>query len=715
MKFKMSVLAAAILSTQVLYAEDDFSIDDYFSDYDDFYEGDPLEESDNQAEQVETTNESETLEDIVEQEIIEEPVLQQDIEYSDASEEELDNAEELEVTGYFIPDEKKETSQIANVLNFDDMAKTGDSSAGDALKRVSGLSLVGGKFIYVRGLDDRYSSALLNGAVLPSPEPNKKVAPMDIFPTNVLDSVLVQKTYSPEFPGEFAGGIIQMRSKALPDLPFTKISFGGGFLSNSTFEEGVYFPGGSTDLLGFDDGTRQISDELQAAIDESGTRIVSAGPDAVDNIEEVGESFNRVYTPETKANIPPVSFSLAYGNRWDIGQNSYGLVGSTSYSYAVKNREEDRSIYSGNGIKTGYYDYNYTSQEVSFNTLVTGGIEFGFDHTLKMTSLFIQDSQDTSAYRVGNWSQDTDPEDTREDYFMEYISRQLISNQIDGKHQFDLFDAYWKANYSSARRKAPNTINYGYVIDENGDRALFTTSDDFQHAWFDMKDTVLDLSSDIEHLIFKGQLEGSFKSGVGLLYKTRYSDARRFRFEQQVPGSIDLVNVTPEEILTDDNIHGSNSTGYLLNETTTPTDNYSGEKLVMSAYTQLDYPFDETMRGTAGVRVESVNQSVVTRDIFNSNADIEGTFEKIDILPVVTGTYIFSDAQQLRFAYSRTVARPDFREMSSARYYDVETGVPVAGNPDLLPTTIDSSMVKIAENLPLALFSKRLKTILKRV
>ncbi|BCE01051.1 TonB-dependent receptor plug domain-containing protein [Marinicellulosiphila megalodicopiae] len=698
MKFKKSVLAMAIISTQLLVAqsvlaEEEFSIDDYFSDYDDLYEEEQTGELDKPSDQ---RNEEVIAEEIEDAEIVEPQNLEQnleqnqDIQYSQATDDEIENAEELDVTGYFIPDEKKETSQIANVLSFDDMAKTGDSSAGDALKRVSGLSLVGGKFIYVRGLDDRYSSALLNGAVLPSPEPNKKVAPMDIFPTNVLESVLVQKTYSPEFPGEFAGGIIQMRSKALPDLPFTKISFGGGFLTGSTFANGSYNPGGNYDWLGFDDGTRGMSDTLLTAIEQSGTRIISTGPDAVDNIEEVGESFYRKYTPSQNTNLPPVSFNIAYGNRWDMGQNSYGLVGSSSYSYSAKNREEKRFKFSGDGEQTGFYDYNYTTEEVSLNAMLTGGVEIGFDHAIKFTSLFIQDAQDTASMKVGNWSQDTDPEDTREDYFVEYISRQLISNQVDGKHQFDLFDAFWKLNYSQANREAPNTVAYGYVVDENGDSSLYTNTDDIKHAWFDMKDSVLDISSDVEHHIYKGQLEGSVKAGVGLLYKSRYSDARRFRFEQQVPGSINITNVTPEEILIDENIHGSNSTGYLLNETTTPTDNYTGDKFVFSGYTQLDYPFDETMRGTAGVRVESVNQSVITRDIFNSNADIKGTFEQIDILPVMTGTYIFSDAQQMRFAYSRTVARPDFREMSSARYYDVETGNPVAGNPDLLPTTIDS-------------------------
>ena len=128
--------------------------------------------------------------------------------------------EELVVSVSFIPDEKRDTSEISSVLTSESMSIAGDNEAADALKRVTGLSLVKGKYVYVRGLGERYSSALLNGVLLPSPEPLKRVVPFDIFPTSVLESVLVQKTYSPQYPGEFGGGVIDMRTKIIPDQEF---------------------------------------------------------------------------------------------------------------------------------------------------------------------------------------------------------------------------------------------------------------------------------------------------------------------------------------------------------------------------------------------------------------------------------------------------------------------------------------------------------------
>ena len=125
-----------------------------------------------------------------------------------SAQENQEQIEEVKVSVSFIPDEKRDTSEISSVITAEAISIAGDSEASDALKRVTGLSLVKGKYVFVRGLGERYSSALLNGVLLPSPEPLKRVVPFDIFPTSVLESVLVQKTYSPQYPGEFGGGVI---------------------------------------------------------------------------------------------------------------------------------------------------------------------------------------------------------------------------------------------------------------------------------------------------------------------------------------------------------------------------------------------------------------------------------------------------------------------------------------------------------------------------
>ena len=164
----------------------------------------------------------------------------------------------IEVRFQYIPDDRRVTSEVSAALSIDDLETTGDSDLAAALVRVTGLSTTGGKFVVVRGLNERYSNTLLNGSPMPSPEPFRRAAPLDIFPTNVLSNVLVQKTFSPEFPGEFGGGVIGVETATLPDDRFLTISIGGSFDTVTTGNNGLTYDGSDTDWLGYDDGLRDL-------------------------------------------------------------------------------------------------------------------------------------------------------------------------------------------------------------------------------------------------------------------------------------------------------------------------------------------------------------------------------------------------------------------------------------------------------------------------
>ena len=122
--------------------------------------------------------------------------------------------EDIVVLGRNVPNAVRATAEVVNVLSSADIARTGEGDIAGALQRVTGLSVVGNGFVYVRGLGDRYSSSLLNGSPLPSPEPLRRVVPLDIFPTNVIASALVQKSYSVNYPGEFGGGVINLTTRS---------------------------------------------------------------------------------------------------------------------------------------------------------------------------------------------------------------------------------------------------------------------------------------------------------------------------------------------------------------------------------------------------------------------------------------------------------------------------------------------------------------------
>ena len=168
--------------------------------------------------------------------------------------------------------ERKNATTIADVIGAEQMSKQGASNAADALSRVTGITLVGGKFVYVRGLGDRYSSTLLNGSSLPSPEPEKRVVPLDLFPTDLLDSVLIEKTYSPDMPGGFGGGTVVLRTRGIPKAFEADLGVSLGGYSASTFQTGRSGPTGPLDFLGFDAGTRALPANVKAASETSSDR-----------------------------------------------------------------------------------------------------------------------------------------------------------------------------------------------------------------------------------------------------------------------------------------------------------------------------------------------------------------------------------------------------------------------------------------------------------
>ena len=197
--------------------------------------------------------------------------------------------QELVVRGRYIPEVMRETAEVASIVTAEDLVRQGDGTAAEALTRLTGLSVVSGRFVYVRGLGERYSSALLNGSPLPSPEPLQRVVPLDLFPSGILASVNVQKSYSVNYPGEFGGGVIDLRTVGVPDEPFVSLSFGLSANDETSLKQGLTYYGGDYDLTGFDDNTRDLPGLIRQGI-ATGKRIDQSNFDA-ETLVQMGRSF----------------------------------------------------------------------------------------------------------------------------------------------------------------------------------------------------------------------------------------------------------------------------------------------------------------------------------------------------------------------------------------------------------------------------------------
>ena len=236
--------------------------------------------------------------------------------------------EDIVVRGRFTPNPIRATPEVVSVLSSADIARTGEGDIAGALQRVTGLSVVGGGFVYVRGLGDRYSLALLNGSPLPSPEPLKRVVPLDIFPTSVIASTLVQKTFSTNFPGEFGGGVINLTTRAIPTENFLTIGASIGGDTETTFNLGYTYFGSPSDFTGFDNGERDVPALLQAAFD-SGNPIIAGADFSVEELGLIASSLSNARTTLLQTNNDiPVNWSanITGGASFDIGDDRLGII-----------------------------------------------------------------------------------------------------------------------------------------------------------------------------------------------------------------------------------------------------------------------------------------------------------------------------------------------------------------------------------------------------
>ena len=278
------------------------------------------------------------------------------------------------VRGQFIPDEKRNTSEVAALIDEGDFSLQGDGDAAAALARVAGIATAENEFIYVRGLNERYSTALLNGSPLPSPAPLRRVVPLNLFPTSTLKSVLVQKTYSPDLPGEFGGGTVDLRTKAVPDESFLNIGASAKFDTQTTWRNGLQYDGSETDWLGFDDGARDLPN---IAITDDSREF---GRQLTDN-----SSLLVIQQGEVAPNL---GFDLSGGTRIDVNNDiSIGLTAAGGYSNDWQTKQGIRSFGAVNSATdrlepNQLFTRNSTKNTVGVNALATLGFDLYDNHEI---------------------------------------------------------------------------------------------------------------------------------------------------------------------------------------------------------------------------------------------------------------------------------------------------------------------------------------------
>ncbi|MEZ4458214.1 MAG: TonB-dependent receptor [bacterium] len=577
--------------------------------------------------------------------------------------------------------ERRDSAQVTEVLGAEQMSKSGASDAADALSRVTGITLVGGKYVYVRGLGDRYSSTLLNRSYLPSPEPEKRVVPLDMFPTDVLESVLVQKNFSPDMPGEFGGGVVELRTRRFPSEFEASVGISVGARTGSTGQTVPWNQGGSLDFLGIDDGTRGLPDKVRAASEDSpllpGDRFSVFGYSEAE-LESLGESFPNTWEQTTRTLPPNAGMDVSLGDRIELGEAVTGYrVGLTwSQDFALEESKKTYYVVGANGLESrNQYDFTTAAREVVLGGIFTTGLEIG-RQKLTLTSLLDRiTSDETRLYSGFNRDAGADIRVTR----FRWVERTLAFEQLLGEHQFDDFTLGWHYSFALALRAEPDRREYRYDA-RDGRYRLSDRPEGNSRVYSDLVDSTHDVALDVT-VPFQNWLgESSVKSGLSAVLKDREVDTRRYKY--QGDGLSDVFYQEPEDLFVPENI--GPDAPLQFRESTRSTDNYVADQQILAAYSMVELPLLSALTMSAGVRLEYSSQSVETFELFNPDGErVPADLQTLDPLPALALTYTLNPQHILRFATSRTVSRPDFRELSPLLFADVAGGRAVQGNPDL--------------------------------
>jgi outer membrane receptor protein involved in Fe transport len=596
---------------------------------------------------------------------------------------------EIVVTGRANRNVEQSSTQVLSVLSSEQIARTGEGNIAGALSRVTGLSVVGSGYVYVRGLGDRYSLALLNGSPLPSPEPLKRVVPLDLFPTGVIASSLVQKSYSANFPGEFGGGVINLTTKATPREDFLTIGVGVSGDSITTGQPGLTYYGSSSDWTGYDNGNRDIAPALQAFFD-SGERISSGN---VDTSAIAGELVTGRNAVVQRYRNMPANFSASFsgGKTFPVAGGDFGIIAGGGYSNKYVTRQPRQQVSLSADLSTLESDFvsTTTDQRVVVNGLLGFGYEFG-ENTIRWTNLYIHDTLKQARTGIGN------RQETAADFFQQrtgFYERQLIDTQVVGEFEVTpALSVELRGAYANSKRDAPYEMFFEYVRTNspsdpfgqyfvnrlnngNGGDGGVTFSKLNEDLWSGGVDVSYDLTN-------------SIRLTVGGAYADthRTSSRRDFTFLAPndfmgQPAIISAIGMLRPDLLMGPNV--VETFGITMIETDEGNPAFVADLMNWAGYGKLTGSLTDALSFDVGVRYETAKQDVAPIQVFADPGASDATtnLDNSYWLPAATLTYELQPGMQVRVSGSKTIARPQFRELINQPYYDPETNRPYRGNP----------------------------------
>jgi len=596
---------------------------------------------------------------------------------------------------------RRNSATVGDAVSAQEIARTPDRNAADAARRIVGATIVGGKYVFVRGLGDRYSNSLLNGTPLPSPEPDRQAIPLDLFPSIILSDITVTKTFTPDMPGDFAGGSVRINTRELPDHFIFQATLSAGLNTQSTFADRLSYTGSSTDWLGIDGGARAFPTGVP---DYKIIRLGNKPDGSTITPEELTRYGRKMSSPmgaTQSVNLPNLTGSAVVGDTLRFGvTQELGYTVALTYGRKLTRR-------TGEIIRTFDPDpfdptilltrNDYTAEtgldQVSWGAYGTATYKPNKDHKIVFTGLHSR-SSDKEARQIDGFNAEggNNPADTR----LRFVSRSLTFAQLAGTHKIEAADGAildWNFALSYASSDEPDTRETIYVRDQGtGIYGWSPGSLSGSHFFGAQRETSYGGGLNWTQPLRKGDLFTKLRTGGLFSRKARTFDSRRFRYIQtprSLPG--DLFNQPPDKLFASQNI----GPVLQLQEDTRPNDAYTAGQDIYSGYVMVDSWLASRLRVILGARVEASRQNIDSFDPFAVTLEhVLTELSPTDFLPSVSFVVKTSSESNLRLSATRTVARPQLRELSPFVFTDYFGAREITGNPDLKGTSIYNGDVR---------------------
>ncbi len=572
---------------------------------------------------------------------------------------------------------QKNATTVSDGISAESIKRTPDRSTSDVLKRISGASIQDNKFAVIRGLNDRYNAAYINGAPLPSSESDRKAFSFDIFPANMLDNLVIIKTATPELPAEFAGGIIQVNTKSIPEENFQSLSIGGGYNTITTGKEKMTYKGGKLDWLGIDDGSRAMPKGIPATkFDQKlGAEL------AKNNVTDWTTSYEK--------QKPNMSFQYSIGRNKELKNMKLGMVGAINYNNntVFNTMTENRYDAFASTLPDSKFINEIATNQTLFGTLLNLSLKLNENHQLSSKNLYSINSDDRFILKTGKLEGDSVIQTARW-----FTSNQIFTSQLIGNHYFPTpkIKLNWVGSIGTVRRDIPNLRRTRAIKTEGGEyqelvlSAGNTISDEYSGNSFNATnlETIKSFKADVNYQFQIGKhLKNEVKSGIFVQGRNRDFKARQLQYFTK---NQELQKLKYNELFTAQNM-GEDKLYFI--DGFNQEDSYKASSFLSAGYLQLDQKI-KNIRLIWGARAENYAQTLNT---FKLGKPLDIVYPTVlDLLPSANFIYSINEKQNVRLSYSKTINRPEFRELAPFLFYDFTNGMSTNGNDTLVRARIDN-------------------------